>query len=259
LLFAALMGSGCESAVAQTTSLATACRKTGIYIGPRNFQTLQDKPFKLSAEGCLDGTAWSSLFNFKIRLKAKLDDIQSTVEEFLNKDYNTCTGRDVAVRVTSLDVDSKPAVKEQQDMILSAAADLLQCSGARVAAQMTVEVPFKLNTQTLRVIYEKPQIEVWAKRSGNRLVRWKDTAVVWLFRDRIRKDIAAQVEPLLEKYKNFLAENRDKIQAFQLVVKTLDIRTQDNAVSANVMLNARMPKRVVEEQTVVWINDLHLK
>lgn len=129
-----------------TTPLAQTCQQRGIFLGPHRFEKLLDKPFKLNVETCLDGTAWSDLFNFNLRFAAKLDNVQQSVDAFVNQQTNKCEGRDLSVKVTSLDVESQPAVREQQAMKLSISADMLQCSFPYVGAELSIDVPLALNT-----------------------------------------------------------------------------------------------------------------
>lgn len=239
-------------AVAQNSPLAAVCRKAGIYVGPQNFQQLQDKPFKLKLETCLDGTAWTNLFNFKLRFDAKLDRLQDTVDAFLNSTLDTCDGHDYSVKITSLDVDTEPPVKDQQHVTLAFDAKATRCSFPRFSVDVSVEVPLALNIYSLRIIYTEPVVT---------LPRGWSAYVVYIpgLKNYIVTQTVAQIDPYLKNYKDILADYRDRIELFRPVVKKLVISTDKNTVSANLALDARVPKRLVEEQSIAWVNYLQLK
>lgn len=173
------------------TPLARACQKVGIHVGPHRFETLQGKPFKLALETCLDGTAWTNLFNFNLRFDAKLDNVQDCVDAFINSKVNSCDGKDYAVIVKSLDVDSASPVKDQQNIALAFDAVATRCAFPKFTADLSVKVPLSLNICTLRVVHGQPVVTI--QKRG--LVGW---AAVYI--PGLREYIAAQTVAQIERY-----------------------------------------------------------
>lgn len=255
LLIALFLVATVPAAQAQSgnTPLAKTCQRRGIYLEPRHFATLQDKPFKFDVETCLDGTAWSKLFNFHLQFAGKLANLQKSVDAFINTVTDTCENRSSQVKVTSVDVYTQPARGAQQPIYATIGAEASQCGVPYINADLSIKLHLALNTQTLRMIAYEPDVTV---RPKNEFWSW---VLVNVFRTRILNEVKQQVQQLIDQYKDTLAENSNKIELFKPVVKRLTLKTAKDAVAADLVLDARLPQKVVEDQSVVWIDYLKLK
>ncbi|MBI1202732.1 MAG: hypothetical protein GC182_09505 [Rhodopseudomonas sp.] len=244
-----------QAAFAQTadTPLGKVCQRRGIYLKPHHFESLQGKPFKFDVETCLDGTAWSKLFNFHLQFDTKLANLQKSVDAFINTVTDTCENRSSQVKVTSVNVFTRPAVGSQQPVFATIGADAWQCSFPYIHADLKIDLHLALNTQNLRAIAYPTHVMVRPKNTV------KDRFFVGWFHDRILNETTQQVQQLIDQYKDTLAENSNKIDLFKPVVKKLTVKTRDDVVAADLVLDARLPEKVVEDHSVVWIDYLKLK
>ncbi|RDV01887.1 hypothetical protein [Undibacter mobilis] len=260
VLAASFVASG-ASAQTAGTPLAQACKQTGIYLKPYSFDTLMDKPFKLKLETCVDGTAWSNLFNFKLRFAGRLDEVSKSVDAFVNKPTAPCAdGSNNYVKITSLTVRTEPAVGTQQPVYLDALADVTNCKPVSFDADMTVKVKFSLNINNLKMINYDPEISVKPKNVDSGWLRnIQNKFWVNLLRSSIVDKTKSELEKVLSAYRNVLADYREEITLFKPVVRSLEFRTDGDAILSDLRIDARLPQQVIEKQSIHLINMLQLK
>lgn len=261
LVVAASFGAPGASAQSAGTPLALACKQTGIYLKPYAFDTLMDKPFKLKLETCVDGTAWSNLFNFKLRFAGRLDDVRKSLDAFINKPTAPCAdGSSNDIKITSLNVRTEPAVQTQQPVYLDVLADVTNCKPVRFDADMAVKVKFSLNINNLKMINYDPEISVkpkdvdssWRQNIQNKIL-------VNLLRSSIIGKTKVKLDEVLSAYRNVLADYKEEITLFKPVVRSLEFRTDGDAILSDLRVDARLPQQVIEKQSVHLINMLQLK
>ena len=155
LLSAIVFSAGCAAsslaAFAQQSksNFGQECEKKSLYLGPYQYLKFKEHPIRLKFEACADGTAWSNLFNFQLRVLGKLENIQSIVDATINAAVNTCLKRYFSVKILNAQIKSLAGTADRQLANIYFDADLAQCSFPYASLRLAGTAPLSIHSKTL--------------------------------------------------------------------------------------------------------------